>query len=170
LGRGGGCTYVEKVWSNFGQKYYAVKYIRRAQNFQHNRKALKDFEIELQNAKKVAHHHVVRIVGSFTEPLSVGIIMGNIGEQNLAQLLRGAVASDTRSLLRTYFGCLASGLFAIHQADIKHKDTKPENVIIRKSVVYLTDFGLALDFSTTPEIAALLLKSLRSAHAFVLRP
>jgi serine/threonine protein kinase len=151
LGRGGGCTHVEKVWSNVGRRPYAVKYIRRAQYFDNDLKALKDFETELQNAKKVVHHHVVKIVGSFTEELYVGIIMETVGEQNLAQLLRGNITVDTRSFLRTYFGCLASGIFAIHQADIKHKDIKPENVVIRKSVVYLTDFGLALDFSITPE-------------------
>jgi serine/threonine protein kinase len=151
LGRGGGCTQVQKVWSNIGRALYAVKFIRRGDYFQGDRNALRDFEGELQSAKKVLHHHVVKIVGSFTEEKYVGIIMETVGEMNLGQLLKGQINADTKSSLRTYFGCLASGLFAIHQVGIKHKDVKPENIVIRKSVAYFTDFGLALDFSTTEE-------------------
>ncbi|KAH8597018.1 kinase-like domain-containing protein, partial [Bisporella sp. PMI_857] len=151
LGRGGGCTQVQKVWSNIGRALYAVKFIRRGEYFQGDRNALRDFEGELQSAKKVLHHHVVKIVGSFTEEKYVGIIMETVGEMNLGQLLKRPINADTKSSLRTYFGCLASGLFAIHQVGIKHKDVKPENIVIRKSIAYFTDFGLALDFSTTEE-------------------
>ncbi|OCK82434.1 kinase-like protein [Lepidopterella palustris CBS 459.81] len=147
LGKGGGCSVVEKVYSPLGCREYALKLIRRSKTFRDDKEALATFEKELANAQKVTHHHVVEIVGSFTERRYVGIIMSTIGECNLKDFLEAELSSDGKSILRTFFGCLSSGLIALHNASIRHKDIKPANIIVRHSSVFFTDFGLALDWS-----------------------
>lgn len=80
LGRSGGCSMVEKGYSPISLKEYALKLIRRAKTFKGDREALAMLEAELSIVKKVSHQHIVKIVGSYTEPKYVGIIMGTIGD------------------------------------------------------------------------------------------
>jgi serine/threonine protein kinase len=54
--------------------------------------------------------------------------------------------SDKLSLLRSFFGCLASALAYIHDIKIRHRDIKPQNVLVKGDRVFLTDFGIALDW------------------------
>jgi serine/threonine protein kinase len=65
--------------------------------------------------------------------------------------------SRTR-LLCTSFGCLAAGLEYLHSTKVRHKDIKPENILVHGETVLYTDFGIALDWaaigrSTTEETA-----------------
>jgi hypothetical protein len=53
--------------------------------------------------------------------------------------------SKDRSL-RGFFGCLTTGLDYIHRNAIRHKDIKPENILIKGDTVLYTDFGIALDW------------------------
>lgn len=65
-------------------------------------------------------------------------------------------AQEHRDTLRTFFGCLAGAVAYLHQNKIRHRDIKPDNILVRGSQVYLTDFGISLDWeslsrSTTTE-------------------
>ena len=49
--------------------------------------------------------------------------------------------------LRGYFVCLAQALSYIHCSDVRHKDIKPENILIDSSgSVIVTDFGISRSF------------------------
>ena len=49
--------------------------------------------------------------------------------------------------LRGYFVCLAQALHYIHGSDVRHKDIKPENILIDSSgSVIITDFGISRTF------------------------
>lgn len=49
--------------------------------------------------------------------------------------------------LRGYFVCLAQALNYIHSSDVRHKDIKPENILIDSSgSVIITDFGISRSF------------------------
>jgi len=51
--------------------------------------------------------------------------------------------------LHTYFGCLAQAVAYLHKSRIRHKDIKPENVVIDQfGLPVLTDFGLSKHFET----------------------
>jgi serine/threonine protein kinase len=53
---------------------------------------------------------------------------------------------DKQSLLRTFFGCLCNGLQYLHQSQIRHRDVKPQNILVKGSTVLWTDFGISLDW------------------------
>ena len=49
--------------------------------------------------------------------------------------------------LRGYFVCLAQALSYIHESDVRHKDIKPENILIDSSgSIVVTDFGISRSF------------------------
>jgi hypothetical protein len=73
LGRGG-FGFVERVRSTISYKEYARKLLPRKSNFRQNKSVLRDFEKELANLKKVSHIHVVKLVGSYTDPRYVSTI------------------------------------------------------------------------------------------------
>jgi serine/threonine protein kinase len=64
---------------------------------------------------------------------------------------------ETRlSVLRTFYGCLASALNYLYGSKIRHRDIKPQNILVKGETVYLADFGISLDWeslsrSTTTE-------------------
>ena len=82
-----------------------------------------------------------------------------IADCNLAEYY-DRVRDDPRKLdiLRKFYGCLASALQYLHKSSIRHRDIKPENILVKDDWIYLTDFGIALDWellgrSTTTEDA-----------------
>jgi serine/threonine protein kinase len=61
--------------------------------------------------------------------------------------------------LRTFYGCLTAALIYLHSSKIRHRDIKPQNILVKAERVYLADFGISLDWeslsrSTTTEDSA----------------
>lgn len=70
--------------------------------------------------------------------------MEPVTDRNHATYLRLACSSsDCRSLLRSFFGGLATGLAYLHDCNVRHKDIKPHNTLVKQSNNYFTDLGLA---------------------------
>ncbi|KAF2819627.1 kinase-like protein [Ophiobolus disseminans] len=147
LGKGGS-GFVERVISTITHKEYALKLIKRGQTFKKDKRVLRDFEKELSTLKKLsqAHRHIIDLVGSYTEPRYVGILFP-VADCNLSEFVEQPNLDDSRWALRTYFGCLASGLSFLHEYEMRHKDIKPQNILIKDNQPYFTDFGLAVDWS-----------------------
>jgi len=60
------------------------------------------------------------------------------------------VANDPGRLkiLGSFFGCLTSALAYLHNKQIRHRGIKPENILVKGDKVYLTDFGISLDWES----------------------
>ncbi|KAH7082896.1 kinase-like domain-containing protein [Paraphoma chrysanthemicola] len=147
LGKGG-YGYVDRVRSNVSYREYARKLIPRGRTFRKDKAVLRDFERELAMLKKLTHHHIVELVGSYTDPKYVGLIMSPVADRNLDDFLdRDYIPPEDLSFLRTFYGCLARALRYLHGNQIRHKDIKSQNVLVKGHHVYLADFGLSLDWS-----------------------
>jgi serine/threonine protein kinase len=103
------------------------------------------------------HHHMIRVFATYMAKREVGLLLQPVADGgDLAQFLeqveeiRLADTSDVRlvsymAVLDRAFGCLASGLAFMHQQKIRHKDIKPQNILVHEGSVIYTDFGYSLD-------------------------
>lgn len=103
---------------------------------------------EAQSLARVAHPNIVHVYEVGEEPATgeVFIAMEFVAGVPLASWQRQHPVRDPHSLdacLRLYLQA-ATGLAAAHQADLVHRDFKPENVLIGEDGrVRVVDFGLA---------------------------
>src|SRR2546430_16355080 len=69
-----------------------------------------------------------------------------VADVDLGKLL-ASPSEDSHPLLRSAFGCLSTALAFLHSNQIRHKDIKPQNILIDRKNLLLTDFGISYDFS-----------------------
>lgn len=144
----GGFGEVDHVRSRLSLDEFARKRIPRWKTFKRDKAALADFEREVTTLKRLSHRHLVKFVGSYTDPKNVGIIMSPVADSNLAEYLQPSpLPTERQQCLRSFFGCLSAALQYLHHNRIRHKDIKPGNILVHGSNVLLTDFGTALDSS-----------------------
>ncbi|KAJ5383095.1 hypothetical protein N7517_001006 [Penicillium concentricum] len=142
----GGFGQVDRILSQISFKEYARKQVLRKLAFGgRGVGALKGMIGEIEAMKKLKHHHIVEFVGSYTDPKYLSVIMHPVAEQDLRHYL-GKVGSANHAEMRTFFGCLTTGLRFLHDHQIRHKDIKPGNILVDKGRIFFTDFGLSLDF------------------------
>ncbi|KAI9773521.1 MAG: hypothetical protein M1839_002057 [Geoglossum umbratile] len=147
LGEGGFGT-VDHVWGRLALNEFARKRMLRGKTFKRDKAAIAAFEGELAILKRLSHRHLVKLVGSYTDPKYVGLIMSPVADCNLAQFL-GTDPFLTAQLpcLRRFYGCLGSALLYLHTNKIRHKDIKPGNILVHGENVLLADFGTSLDWT-----------------------
>ena len=106
------------------------------------------------------HPHIIKFYWSYTREKTFGILLtpvasnGDLGAYlqtiqtiQANQVTQATLTSQQFSILSRSFGCLASGLAFIHSQFIRHKDIKPQNILVHNGKMIYTDFGIALDAS-----------------------
>ncbi|KAF2143170.1 uncharacterized protein K452DRAFT_167236 [Aplosporella prunicola CBS 121167] len=158
LGKLGGGAYgqVDRIQSSISMKQYALKRIRRRAIYGNKtRESHKMFISEMNIIKELKHHHMVEFVGSYTDATFLGLIMAPVADMNLSEFLDKTSSTDVSkaaktsniTTLRTFFGCLASALQYLHDNSVRHRDIKPQNILVECGNVLFTDFGLSKDYS-----------------------
>lgn len=151
----GGFSQVDRILSLISYKEYALKRIRRRVVFgNESREAFKRFKAEVEIVKNLKHRHMVEFVGSYTDPTYLGLIMSPVADTDLAKYMKtiseqasvGRSPVEDLTNLRSFFGCLANALQYLHDQSIRHKDIKPQNILIESGNVLFTDFGLSRNF------------------------
>lgn len=123
---GGSFGIVDHVRSKLSLEEYARKRITRAKNFSGDKAQMKMFINELANLKRLKHEHLVRLVGSCSDPRYIGLLMEPVANCDLKQFLdQLPFPPGNLSLLRRSFGCLASAVKYLHENKCRHKDLKP---------------------------------------------
>jgi serine/threonine protein kinase len=144
----GGFGKVDCVKSKSCGKVFARKRIFRGATYKGDRDAMLNFQRELSTLKRLDHKHLVRLVGSYTDPDFVGILMEPVAESNLRQFL-GQVPfpQERKPFLKRSYGCLVSALDYLHGSQIRHRDLKPSNILVHGDNILFTDFGMALEWT-----------------------
>lgn len=150
----GGYSQVHRIKSTISFKEYALKRVRRRRAFGNNKhEALNQFIGEIKLLKTLRHRHMTRYLGSFTDPVYLGLIMTPVAEMNLEGYLEkvSALPDHARrgeiATLRSFFGCLAAALRFLHDQSIRHRNIKPQNILVDGSNILFADFGLSKQYS-----------------------
>jgi hypothetical protein len=144
----GGFGQVDLVVSRASLKSYARKRIPRGRSFKKDNEVIKSFENELKLLKLLSHKHLVKLAGSYTDPHWVTLLMTPVADMNLARYLAADIDIQDRQIcLRRFFGCLANAVSYLHKMEVRHKDIKPQNILVKGRNVLLTDFGTSHNWS-----------------------
>ncbi|KAH7378755.1 kinase-like domain-containing protein [Pyrenochaeta sp. MPI-SDFR-AT-0127] len=155
----GHCGIVEKVEDvNTGRVFARKKLWIRGQ------KAKAETERIFRNETAIIrglerHHHIIRVFATYVSRHEVGLILQPVADGgDLEHFLDSVLelrSTNTSNpglafsiaVLHKAFGCLASGLAFMHLKKIRHKDIKPQNILIHQGSVLYTDFGYSLDWN-----------------------
>jgi hypothetical protein len=148
LGRGS-FGQVDHVFGRLSIESFARKRIPRGKSFRRDQQAIKSFENELKTLKTLSHRHLVKLISSYTDRDWVGLIMKPVAECNFEHFLSDEDIDhiDRKTCIRRFFGCLATAVDFLHQNQIRHKDIKPANILVKDRDVLLTDFGTSHSWS-----------------------
>ncbi|KAI9892624.1 MAG: hypothetical protein M1814_001317 [Vezdaea aestivalis] len=139
---------VHHVRSKLSREEYAWKRIPRRKLFIPNDSHLIAYENEISNLKRLSHHHLIKLIGSYTDPHFIGLLLSPVAECDLRTFLdRKPFPQEDFDVLRGFYGCLCSALAYLHSRECRHKDLKPENIVIKNQNPMITDFGTARDWS-----------------------
>ncbi|KAI9891084.1 MAG: hypothetical protein M1814_003283 [Vezdaea aestivalis] len=147
LGRGASGE-VHHVRSKLSREEYARKRVLRKHPFR-SKDDVQSYENDISNLRRLSHHHLVQFVGSYTDPNYIAILMSPVADYDLRRYLDQDPAPNAH-VLRGFFGCLTSAVVYLHQNQCRHKDLKPENVLLKDERVMITDFGSARDTTNGP--------------------
>jgi serine/threonine protein kinase len=157
----GGYSQVDRIQSRISNRSYALKRIRRRNVFGNDTKeAMKRFKSEVDIMRGLQHRHIIQFIGSYTDKAFLGIITSPVADMDLAAFLKllcisiesglgsdKTIATEMSSSIRSFFGCLAAALAYLHDNRVRHKDIKPQNILIYQGTVLFTDFGLSRHFA-----------------------
>ena len=97
---------------------------------------------EARAMARVSHPNVVTVYDAGVEDGRVFLTMELVRGPSLREHLKEHPKLEVEERLALFRGA-ARGLFAAHEADVVHRDFKPDNVLLGSSGPCVTDFGLA---------------------------
>ncbi len=98
---------------------------------------------EVRILKQIDHVHVVRLVTSYEFSDNYAIILDPLADGNLEDYLSASAPESTEKIPR-WFRCLLSGVSFAHDQGVRHRDIKPQNILVKNMDVLLTDFGISM--------------------------
>ena len=112
---------------------------------------IRSFEFEAQVVARLEHPHIVPLYDYWREPGGAYLVMRYVRGGTAEQALTDGRA-DLELVLRLVEQ-VGGGLAAAHEAGVLHRDVKPSNVLIdERGDTYLTDFGIAIDVTTSSDV------------------
>ncbi|KAF3004394.1 hypothetical protein E8E13_010108 [Curvularia kusanoi] len=127
---------------------------------------------EINILMRLSHVHMIQSFGTYTQQRDLGILLYPVASCDLEIFFEDVEAfctsqadDDQKARLKdvgytldptakykawpiyTQIGCLVTALAYLHSERIRHKDIKPSNILLKRGKLFLSDFGLARDFS-----------------------
>ncbi|KIY00208.1 uncharacterized protein Z520_03893 [Fonsecaea multimorphosa CBS 102226] len=113
------------------------------------RRRKEEIEKEFRIMEKLTHVHITTVIFWLRSDTVCSIFMKPACEMDLRNYLedciRWSYPQDALRQMLPWPGCLMHALAFAHRLNIKHKDIKPSNILIKGSDIYLADFGMAKD-------------------------
>lgn len=107
-------------------------------------KKANDLVMEKHCLLRLNHHNIVKMLGHFTDTLTVYVVMEECRGGELWYFVKTKGCPDDRA--RHYFGQILDAMEYMRQCRIVHRDLKAENVMLTDlQGVKLIDFGTAKD-------------------------
>ena len=157
LGSGSSAT-VDTV--QIDKAFYARKSIHYPRQVRQQHRLKEDIQKEIKITQALSHPHIVKVLLTYEETRQFSIIIHPLADCDLESYLanKTCATNQEQDLIRKWMACLANTLAYIHSKDIRHKDIKPRNVLVKGEKVYFTDFGSSHIFddsgnSTTEGVA-----------------
>lgn len=154
---GGASAVVERVKDRNTGKAFAKKVIRfRAIQERKAKEERFNSEVKSMGILK-GHRHIISLFITYTAKREFGMIMEPVAKNDLSAFLADyseiadKAASPDTVFLEQAFGCLASALAYIHEKGIRHKDIKPQNILVGLRGVIFSDFGTSKAFAVQNE-------------------
>lgn len=102
----------------------------------------KQLEQEVAIQRQLRHTSIVRVEASFVDRSHFYIVMERM-ERSLIDFIRQKKGGLSGSTIKSIAYQLLVGIHHIHDHQIIHRDICPENILLRKSDVKISDFGIA---------------------------
>ncbi|KAF2016271.1 kinase-like protein [Aaosphaeria arxii CBS 175.79] len=150
----GGSAIVERVQDMNTGLVYARKTLRDI-SYRDRKRLREQFHNEVKVMRRLGDHpHTTTLFATYTTRRDLVLIVSPVADGgNLADFLAhhrdwGNAASQLHhvAVLNRAFGCLASGLAFMHGQGVRHKDIKPQNILVHDGHVLYTDFGISREF------------------------
>jgi serine/threonine protein kinase len=90
----GGSGEVIKALSRLSHQIYALKRFKRLDLHGESKQNMNSFLREIRSLKKLKHHHLVKIIGSYTDKRHLAILIQPVAECNLHVYLDRATKSN----------------------------------------------------------------------------
>jgi serine/threonine protein kinase len=112
-----------------------------------------DLRNEVRLIRDAEHLHVIKIVEDYEDDENFYIVMAPFATGTLSkELQRMSNGSQTledfgekRLQLFRFIRCLAATIRELHSRGIRHRDIKPDNILIEDQTVIVTDFGTSFE-------------------------
>jgi serine/threonine protein kinase len=110
---------------------------------------------EIKLIRQATHRHVVEVIDEYQDKVWYYIVMKPSADCSLESFLRKCMEIQPnnttsrnqfgvmRRNLFLWMGCLAVTINHLHNNNIRHRDIKPQNILVHGSRILLTDFGIS---------------------------
>jgi len=100
-------------------------------------------ERELAILRAVHHRNIIALIGAQHERQTLYIALEYCADGDLSHAIRRCPAGLGLAQSTRYGRQLLSALHHLHEREICHRDLKPQNILLHKNEVKLSDFGLS---------------------------
>lgn len=119
---------------------------------------LEKIQKEIHLIRQSSHKHVVEVIDEYQDSEWYYIVMKPLADCNLENYLNKCIEiqpddantweqfGKARRNLFQWMGCLAATVKFLHDNNVRHRDIKPQNILIDGSNILLTDFGISFEF------------------------
>jgi serine/threonine protein kinase len=102
---------------------------------------------DIRAYKKLQHPNITKIVCSYAQGNTVGLIMYPLATCNMEEYLKLPFDRVRPDLMKSWFVELADGLEYIHSMDLRHRNIKPSKILVEGDRVLYAGFNISKDMN-----------------------